>query len=118
MQFIFFDGEEAFVEWSDSDSLYGSRAHANLLTSKYGQSSFDKIDLFVLLDLLGGSESNFPNFFSATSKAYNMISKIETMLLQKKMLNIKKKTFFNNAQGWGGVQDDHIPFLNKSLIIK
>lgn len=22
---VFFDGEEAFVEWTDSDSLYGSR---------------------------------------------------------------------------------------------
>jgi hypothetical protein len=25
IQIIFLDGEEAFVEWSDEDSLYGSR---------------------------------------------------------------------------------------------
>ena len=25
LQLIFFDGEEAFIEWSDRDSLYGSR---------------------------------------------------------------------------------------------
>lgn len=25
LQFIFFDGEEAFVEWSDTDSIYGAR---------------------------------------------------------------------------------------------
>ena len=25
LQLIFFDGEEAFVDWTDTDSLYGSR---------------------------------------------------------------------------------------------
>jgi hypothetical protein len=25
LQFIFFDGEEAFVKWSDTDSIYGAR---------------------------------------------------------------------------------------------
>lgn len=25
LQYIFFDGEEAFEQWTDTDSLYGSR---------------------------------------------------------------------------------------------
>ena len=25
LQLIFFDGEEAFVEWTDTDSIYGAR---------------------------------------------------------------------------------------------
>jgi len=25
LQYIFFDGEEAFVEWSDTDSIWGAR---------------------------------------------------------------------------------------------
>jgi glutaminyl-peptide cyclotransferase len=25
LQLIFFDGEEAFVQWTDTDSLYGAR---------------------------------------------------------------------------------------------
>jgi len=25
LQLIFFDGEEAFVEWTDTDSVYGAR---------------------------------------------------------------------------------------------
>lgn len=29
LQFIFFDGEEAFVKWSEKDSIYGSRHLAN-----------------------------------------------------------------------------------------
>ena len=31
LQLIFFDGEEAFVEWSDTDSLYGARHLAELM---------------------------------------------------------------------------------------
>jgi len=26
LQLVFFDGEEAFKEWSDTDSIYGSRS--------------------------------------------------------------------------------------------
>jgi hypothetical protein len=28
LQFIFFDGEEAFVQWSSTDSIYGARGLA------------------------------------------------------------------------------------------
>ena len=31
LQFMFFDGEEAFEQWSDLDSLYGSRHLAKVL---------------------------------------------------------------------------------------
>ena len=30
LQMVFFDGQEAFVQWSDNDSLYGSRHLAEL----------------------------------------------------------------------------------------
>lgn len=35
LQLFFFDGEEAFVEWSEHDSLYGSRHLANKLRNNY-----------------------------------------------------------------------------------
>ena len=31
LQFIFFDGEEAFKDWTDTDSLYGARHLASQL---------------------------------------------------------------------------------------
>jgi len=34
LQLIFFDGEEAFGEWSDDDSLYGSRHLAELMDNQ------------------------------------------------------------------------------------
>lgn len=34
LQLIFLDGEEAFVEWSEKDSLYGARHLAEVLAEK------------------------------------------------------------------------------------
>jgi len=31
LQLIFFDGEEAFVDWTETDSLYGARHLAELM---------------------------------------------------------------------------------------
>ena len=48
LQIVFFDGEEAFVSWTATDSLYGSRHLANVWKDE-----IDNIDLFILLDLIG-----------------------------------------------------------------
>lgn len=79
VQFIFFDGEEAFKTWTATDSLYGSRNYADKLTNQYGQKAFDSMDLFVLLDLLGGYSSSFPNYFwsnPTSNQAYLFMNKI------------------------------------------
>ena len=36
LQFIFFDGEEAFVKWTDQDSIYGARN----LAAKWASTSY------------------------------------------------------------------------------
>jgi glutaminyl-peptide cyclotransferase len=79
---VFFDGEEAFVEWSRTDSTYGSRRMASTLKQMYGKSAFDTIDLFVLLDLIGGDQQRFLNYFpSSTNNVYQMMSQIGNFLL-------------------------------------
>jgi len=35
LQFIFFDGEEAFVDWTETDSLYGSRHLAKKMATTF-----------------------------------------------------------------------------------
>jgi len=80
IQFIFFDGEEAFKDWSATDSIYGSRNLADSLAGNYGQKAFDTIDLFVLLDLIGAESCAFPNYFPATSKTYSVLNKIGSNL--------------------------------------
>jgi glutaminyl-peptide cyclotransferase len=64
LQIIFFDGEEAFLDWTAEDSLYGSRHLAEkweqtFVTMDTGMNGtvLSMIDLFVLLDLLGSKGS-------------------------------------------------------------
>ena len=56
LQLVLFDGEEAFVQWSATDSLYGSRH----LSEKW-KNEIDKIDLFILLDLIGAPNMTIRN---------------------------------------------------------
>ena len=76
IQFMFFDGEEAFVDWTATDSLYGSRHYASVLKSNYSTNAFTSMELFVLLDLIGGDQSQFLNYFPQTSNIYNSLAKI------------------------------------------
>ncbi|CAF0839277.1 unnamed protein product [Brachionus calyciflorus] len=123
IQFVFFDGEEAFKEWTSTDSIYGSRNYANKLSNKYGQKSFDSIDLFVLLDLIGGDNTKFPNYFPnvpTSNNAYKILNKIEKALLGAKLLSRQSQFYFTDLQGNGqfyGVEDDHKPFLRKNVPI-
>jgi len=51
---VFFDGEEAFVEWTDTDSLYGSH---HLAARWEAEGKIKSITLFLLMDLLGTADS-------------------------------------------------------------
>ena len=118
IQFIFFDGEEAFKTWSRNDSIYGSRNYANMLKKDYQQEAFDTIDLFILLDLIGADNCQFPNFFPrSTSNCYNLLSRIERHLRNRNMLKKKTQYYFRGNYGLFGIEDDHVPFLNENVPI-
>jgi glutaminyl-peptide cyclotransferase len=63
IQFIFFDGEEAFVDWTINDSIYGARHHAKMLSQNFQANGFNSMKLFILLDLIGADVTKFPNYF-------------------------------------------------------
>lgn len=120
LQFIFFDGEEAFVDWTSTDSIYGSRNYAKVLNQRYqGKDGFNSMELFILLDLIGSVQSRFPNYFpDQTGKAYSFMSRIESLLQSKNMLNKKTPYFFVDHSGngkWQLVEDDHKPFLAEGV---
>jgi glutaminyl-peptide cyclotransferase len=52
LEFVFFDGEEAAVEYSETDGLHGSRHYVKKLTEKQRK----KIKGMVLLDMVGDSD--------------------------------------------------------------
>ncbi|KAG5487100.1 hypothetical protein LSCM1_07772 [Leishmania martiniquensis] len=74
---IFFDGEEAYKEWSKDDNTYGSRHLArrwrntpSVLRTRYSdgpQSLYDSVDLFALYDLMGPAGTSFQNMYPTQS---------------------------------------------------
>lgn len=76
---IFFDGEEAFKEWSATDSIYGARHLAQKwsgLTYDYKGVSgnhLDRIDVFVLLDLLGAKNPTIYSMNRSTEVSFRTI---------------------------------------------
>ncbi|XP_039865267.1 glutaminyl-peptide cyclotransferase-like a [Simochromis diagramma] len=123
LQLVFFDGEESFEEWTATDSLYGSRhlaermantphpaasSHANMLQA---------LDLFVLLDLLGGPDPLIANHFDNTARWFDRLIAAEKRLHRQGLLTShpSEQTYFRKDVYLGPVQDDHIPFLHKGV---
>jgi len=121
LQFIFFDGEEAFVKWSPTDSLYGSRHLANMWENQrytcggVTGNQNDRIDLFVLLDLLGSKDMEIYREEASTARWYNRLVTIENNLKRKKL--ISGPNIFQNKDGRGSTEDDHIPFKRRGVPI-
>ncbi|XP_055352400.1 glutaminyl-peptide cyclotransferase-like [Paramacrobiotus metropolitanus] len=128
LQLLFMDGEEAFGEWSATDSLYGARHLANSWSRTRNRFAPDvasmnelsSMDVFVLLDLIGTTDTNFRNFFSSTGDLYNQLSKDEDRLAQLRL--IKQWGRLDNYFDRGGfpvgmIDDDHRPFMEKGVKI-
>ncbi|KAI0107824.1 glutaminyl-peptide cyclotransferase [Nemania sp. FL0031] len=132
VQILFLDGEEAWVTWSDTDSLYGARSLAEKweaemypARSTY-QTPLDAINLFVLLDLLGAADPNVPSYFPTTHWAYQGMAKIEMRMRELGLLATKPKNAFLPDSGDktaerfranGFVADDHVPFMVRGVPI-
>ncbi|KAM9952357.1 hypothetical protein ACTFIT_003051 [Dictyostelium discoideum] len=120
---IFFDGEEAFKEWSDTDSLYGSRHLANLLLDKkvitkdnedlpISSSFYNTVEAFISLDLLSTPNPRFYMFNKKTESLFKKLSNIEDKLSLKRFISPKANKYFQNHFIGSDIQYDHIPFLN------
>eukprot|EP00026_Physarum_polycephalum_P012301 Phypoly_transcript_12595.p1 GENE.Phypoly_transcript_12595~~Phypoly_transcript_12595.p1 ORF type:complete len:326 (+),score=47.11 Phypoly_transcript_12595:115-1092(+) len=114
---IFFDGEEAFEQWTDQDSLYGARHLAEQWEKKLddnGDSLISKIDTFVLLDLLGAAKPTFYKFPSTPANLHERLIDVEMRLKKKNHLG-SVDTFFSPHTLRDSVQDDHIPFAKRGV---
>lgn len=131
IQILLLDGEEAFQQWTHTDSLYGARSLAEEWEStSYGALSnyrnpLRTIDLFVLLDLLGSADPKVPSYFKTTHWAYQLMSSLETRLRKTGVMKTKTQSPFlfegkksENSQWSGGyVEDDHVPFMARGVEI-
>lgn len=131
VQVVLFDGEESFVSWTATDSLYGSRSLAESWenTPHIAMSTFrnalSSISLFVLLDLLGSTMPHVPSYFQTTHWAYKRMAACEQRLRALGLLESTQGTtpFLPDAEktadafNRGYVEDDHVPFMARGVDI-
>ena len=125
IQFIFFDGEEAFKQWTSTDSLYGSRHLAtrwseedyqytgNSFCQNSGAKMIDRIDNFILLDLLGVAEPKFNRFTVYNTSFYDYAYQVESKVQSVTGDNIDR--VFTNIDRGSYIQDDQLPFYNLGM---
>jgi len=92
LQIILLDGEEAYLSWTDDDSLYGARSLAeeweqtlHPALSTY-HNPISSISLFLLLDLLGEKNPRVPSYFKTTHWAYQAMAELEKRLRSLKQI--------------------------------
>ncbi|XP_054649804.1 glutaminyl-peptide cyclotransferase-like a [Dunckerocampus dactyliophorus] len=123
LQLVFFDGEESFEEWTATDSLYGSRHMAERMArtphpaGSTHTTMLEAVDLFVLLDLLGGPDPLIVNHFDNTARWFDRLIAAEKRLHRQGLLvsHPSEQTYFRKDLFFGPVQDDHIPFLHRGV---
>ena len=99
---VFFDGEEAVKEWSDSDSLYGSRH----LAAKWSQNgTLAKIKAYLLADMCGDKDLNIDRDANSTPWLLSMLS------VAAKNTGHSSSIFKNDTE----VLDDHLPFKQRGV---
>ena len=121
LQFIFLDGEEAFLRWNSTDSIYGSRELAEMWEKKSYSSGgvsgnyLDRISMFLLLDLVGARNMTFSKLETSTGDWYDSLVRIERGLHQGDI--ITGTDIFNPDFLPAGIEDDHIPFKRRGVPI-
>lgn len=94
---LFLDGEEAFGEWTQTDSLYGSRHLAERMRSS-GERG--KLDAFILLDMVGDRNLNLMRDLNSTGWLNEMVREVAARQGLSRV--------FSGSQG--PIEDDHVPF--------
>jgi len=120
IKLVFFDGEEAFKDWTNTDSLYGSRHLAEIWekTPWYGNYSILKsTESFILLDLLGAANPKFYSFFEETTWLFDRLQGLTQKMKEAEPTSVSSTWFDVKRRMYqrGGVQDDHIPFAERGV---
>lgn len=125
---LFLDGEEAFHDWTDTDSIYGARHLSQLWQDTYpdpeasdrlGRRRYDPIptyietiDHFILLDLLGNSHSRLYSYYRETDWLFDQMADVDRRLQEEGLVEVEKgeSDWFQKARMMPGmIGDDHLP---------
>lgn len=99
---VFFDGEEALVEWSPSDGLYGSRHLAARLTA---DGRLGRVRAMILVDMIGDARLDVQRDLNSTPWLSDLAFDIAQRLGYARFFSGTASAF----------QDDHLPFVNAGV---
>ncbi len=99
---VFFDGEEAIQQWSNTDSLYGSRD----LAAKWDRDgTLKRIRAFILVDMIGDKHLDIARDQNSTAWLLDLVKQAAT--------DVGDQSYFfatNTA-----IEDDHLPFVQRGV---
>ena len=99
---VFDDGEEAVREWSDSDSLYGTR---HLAAKWYSDGTLRRVKAFIVADMIGDKDLNILEEMGSTPWLRDVF--------RQAAANTHHTADVFQTQG--GEEDDHLPFLKRGV---
>ncbi len=102
VQFVFFDGEEAVVEWVGDDNTYGSRYFVDQLQAT-GQTK--RIRAMILLDMVGDADLSIPKEYQSSAWLAN--------ILHETAHELGYGAYFPKITHV--IADDHLPFLRAGI---
>ena len=99
---VFFDGEEAIQQWSDTDSLYGSRH----LAAKWDRDgTLKRIKAFLLVDMIGDKDLDIARDQNSTPWLLDLVD-------QAAKQEGDQSYFFASTNA---IEDDHLPFVERGV---
>ena len=102
IELLFFDGEEAFVEWSREDSTYGSRYYVDAARQA---GTLKTLRTLVLLDMIGDKDLLIRRDSTSTPWLVDIVWTAAARLGHRGVFSNELTT----------VEDDHLPFLTAGV---
>ena len=99
---VFDDGEEAVDQWSDSDSLYGTR---HLAARWYADGTLKRVKAFLVADMIGDKDLNILEEMQSTPSLRDAF--------RQAAVNTHHSAYVYKTQG--DEEDDHLPFLRRGV---
>lgn len=99
---VFFDGEEAVGEWTDTNSRYGSRQLAEKWAA---DGTLSRIKALINVDMIGDKDLDVLNDGNSSQFLRDLVFKVAAKLGDSQ--------YFHKEVG--GIDDDHIPFVTAGV---
>ena len=102
VQLVWFDGEEAVAQWTESDSLYGSRHLADRWAA---DGTLARITALINEDMIGDKDLDILNDLNSSAPLRELVWRVADRLGYG-------RHFLREP---GAIEDDHIPFLRRGV---